>query len=850
MWEDELLKRNIAVTTGKTKTVDLPIVEDDEEDCIKIWHDVFTSSIIYGRSAGSYNPFPKGPPSYKELAKYGNDFWCRLRDGKFDIEADNFGDHLEILMSIQTEEKDIEFSIGVYLYADEDRDLIEFGIFDKSRNPIYENLQEGLLYDFYMKNKIVSKSDFASYILELYRIVKRGSSGSVTFPSNLYDKMKLITSWYDKRQQDYFMKSQITTTTGKTKTIDTPLVEDDEQDCIEEWLNFFKTLPVNVDITRSQMETYGEEYWCKLKESHLGYRASNQTEMEYAHFGIHIDKDSFLTSYYEHTPLALDWSFGFETVSLVIKEFNYEPPMRFDGFPSEKLTFVENFLIRSKENAEIQLQNIYNTYTKFMTFIRKNGGTVRIWQDNMWDEFIDSILSDFVTKSLVSRTKGKTKTVDLPIVEDDDEDCVQQWVDFMNDLLTEESVSREDLLKYGDNDFWCKMKTLEAVTFDAGWDKAKQETGIIGIKYTLDYSSYLFIGVKLDSIGLDESTFSTFIQLSVGGDRKPSYQVVSEKVPFKPNLKQYTEEGRKWYTSRLYKDGWLYEGWWKETAGIRKHPSSDFLEFINETMSFLHTNAKSFLTTQDKALEAELLFIIHWDEWIFEKNYEFNDERFIKSLVTTTTGKTKTVDQPLVEDDNSCREELAKIINEYFELGTKYIKTSKPNVTLIDLSEEDCCIILELIKTGGKHGYKTDRKGEVNKRNIIISSYAGGENILIRLYWAFTASIDFTDRPFYSTMGFEVVYIGDRASELRRRYAYSGPFDYTNIEYNINWRNSNVPPFVNLDNASKVWGKWISFSRNIHQFLKDLGWSPVTVMDDVADDVYDWVGFMGNNKYI
>ena len=31
-WET-LLKRNIAVTTGKTKTVDLPIVEDEDENC-------------------------------------------------------------------------------------------------------------------------------------------------------------------------------------------------------------------------------------------------------------------------------------------------------------------------------------------------------------------------------------------------------------------------------------------------------------------------------------------------------------------------------------------------------------------------------------------------------------------------------------------------------------------------------------------------------------------------------------------------------------------------------------------------------------------------------------------------
>ena len=32
-WET-LLKRNIAVTTGKTKTVDIPLIEDDE-DCFE-----------------------------------------------------------------------------------------------------------------------------------------------------------------------------------------------------------------------------------------------------------------------------------------------------------------------------------------------------------------------------------------------------------------------------------------------------------------------------------------------------------------------------------------------------------------------------------------------------------------------------------------------------------------------------------------------------------------------------------------------------------------------------------------------------------------------------------------------
>ena len=179
------------------------------------------------------------------------------------------------------------------------------------------------------------------------------------------------------------------------------------------------------------------------------------------------------------------------------------------------------------------------------------------------------------------------------------------------------------------------MKTLEAVTFDAGW--GDRGAGIVGVKYRLNYSSYLFIGVKLDTWQSKDPTFSQFIQLSVGGDGRPSYQVLSDKRPFElrfPNLNQYTEEGREWYTSRLYKDGWLYEGWWKERTGIRKHPSNDFLEYINETMDFLHNKAKSFLTTQDNALEAELLFIIHWDEWIYETNYEFNDKKFIKSLIT------------------------------------------------------------------------------------------------------------------------------------------------------------------------------------------------------------------------
>ena len=156
MWEDELLKRNIAVTTGKTKTVDSPIIEDDdEEDCIKLWYDAFNSTKVVVFDKPRYNPFPKGPPSYQQLAKYGNDFWCRLLDGNLKIDVDNFGNHLEVLLAIQTKEKDIEFSVGIYLYDDDNRDLIEFGIFDKSRNTIYENLQKSSLNDFYSTEKIV-----------------------------------------------------------------------------------------------------------------------------------------------------------------------------------------------------------------------------------------------------------------------------------------------------------------------------------------------------------------------------------------------------------------------------------------------------------------------------------------------------------------------------------------------------------------------------------------------------------------------------------------------------------------------------------------------------------------------
>ena len=659
MWEDELLKRNIAVTTGKTKTVDLPIVEDDDEkDCIKIWHDAFTSTFVNAVGKTQYNPFPKGPPSYQQLAKYGNDFWCRLLDGNLTLDVDNFGDQLKVLLSIRTKD-DLQFSIVMYLYADDNRDLIEFATFDNSRVLKYRILQKSLLNNFYSTEKIVSGSDFASFILANIRMIRKATEPKRSNLENLTDSLTLAFSWFNKRDEGYAMKS------------------------------------------------------------------------------------------------------------------------------------------------------------------------------------------DFVTKSLVSRTKGKTKTVDLPIIEDDEEDCVQQWVDFMNNLLSENSVSREDLLKHGDNDFWCKMKTLEAVTFDAGWDNNNNKSGITGIKYTMNYSTYLFIGVKLDEHTTEDykPTFSTFIQLSVGGDGKPSYQVVSEKEPFKPNLKQYTEEGREWYTSRLYKDGWLYEGWWKETAGIRKHPSSDFLEFINDTMSMLHANATGFLTTQDKALEAELSFIIHWDEWIFEKNYEFNDKRFVKSLVTTTTGKTKTVDLPLVEDDTNCRQELEQIINDFFEVGAKYLTRPNTNVSLHEIPEEICCEVLELIQTGGSRGYAVRRSGTINEKYTYINFFAGKDDLIIKFSWRFLVDIRWTKKPFESVLDFCVTNHGKMVGK-GKCYGYESPFDYTGIIYRPNWRARGEVPFLNLDNASKAFNRWVSFSRDIYQFFKNLGWSPETVMDDVANDVADWVQFM------
>lgn len=663
MWEDELLKRNIAVTTGKTKTVDLPLIEeDDEKDCIKIWHDAFTSVKVNVIGKAQYSPFPKGPPSYQQLAKYGNDFWCRLLDGNLTILVDDFGDHLEILLSMQTEEEDIEFSVGIYLYADDNRDLIEFAVFDKSRKGLkYRILQNSTLGDFYRTEKIVSGSDFASFILANIRIIRKATQKKSMNLENLTQKLSLAYSWFNKRDEGYVMKS------------------------------------------------------------------------------------------------------------------------------------------------------------------------------------------DFVTKSLVSRTKGKTKTVDLPIVEDDEEDCVQQWVDFMNDLLSKNSVSREDLLKHGDNDFWCKMKTLEAVMFDSGWNNNNNKSGITGVKYTLNYSTYLFIGVKLDEHTTEDykPTFSTFIQLSVGGDGKPSYQVVSEKEPFKPNLKQYTEEGREWYTSRLYTDLKIYEGWWKETAGIRKHPSSDFLEFINDTMSMLHANAKGFLTTQDEALAAELFFIINWDRWIFQKNYEFNDKRFVKSLVTTTTGKTKTVDLPLVEDDTNCRQELEQILNDFFEVGTKFLTRAKPNPSLHNIPEEVCCEILKCIKTGGK-GYAVKRKGEINEKFTTIDFVVGNDDVLVRFGWKFLVDVRFVTKPFKSVLYLDIAAFGKMSSA--KSYMYNSDFNYTDIIYRPNWKARGEAPFNNLDNASKLYNRWMSFSLRIYQFFKNLGWSPETVMDDVANDVADWVQFMGREQ--
>ena len=90
MWQDIL--KTINITTGKTKTVDMPIIEDEDEDCKKRWDNFIRN--IESANFDTYSWNPKFIPKHFT----DTDYCDMLRSLKLftegiDIKKEEFGEH-------------------------------------------------------------------------------------------------------------------------------------------------------------------------------------------------------------------------------------------------------------------------------------------------------------------------------------------------------------------------------------------------------------------------------------------------------------------------------------------------------------------------------------------------------------------------------------------------------------------------------------------------------------------------------------------------------------------------------------------------------------------------------------
>ena len=67
-WEEFQVKNQITVTTGKTKTVDQPLVEDDDDDCVKVFSELFNR--LSKKATPIFKSIPVIELSPNELLKY------------------------------------------------------------------------------------------------------------------------------------------------------------------------------------------------------------------------------------------------------------------------------------------------------------------------------------------------------------------------------------------------------------------------------------------------------------------------------------------------------------------------------------------------------------------------------------------------------------------------------------------------------------------------------------------------------------------------------------------------------------------------------------------------------------
>ena len=316
-WE-EVIKNQIAVTTGKTKTVDQPLVEDDDDDCVKVFSELFNR--LSKKAAPIFKSIPPIELSPSELLDMcPEEWWCSFRE-RCIIDIISKGTRSSgFTLRLGNSKGRISFNFTdlemTYMY-----DKVPFNVEFILENYVYypTNLVKAVYYlnhdsqvkiDF-SEDKWIGEEDgekvflygnvaidwtfpfldsMKEFYLDIVNTMKQFSN-SVSYGGNwvnveeyirkrlyphLYDHI-IFTAGFDNIIGTDFKKSVArTVTTGKTKTVDQPLYEEDDEDCfeyfnkeiIEPFIDLaYETMPNNTRLYyEDKLRNYfTPEQWCAL----------------------------------------------------------------------------------------------------------------------------------------------------------------------------------------------------------------------------------------------------------------------------------------------------------------------------------------------------------------------------------------------------------------------------------------------------------------------------------------------------------------------------------------------------------------------------------------------------------
>lgn len=315
-WE-EVIKNQIAVTTGKTKTVDQPLVEDEDDDCARLFSDLFNR--LSKKAAPIFKSISVLELSPSQLLNmFPEEWWCHFKDGgevKLITKTDfDFGDKIWDGFTIRIGGKNgrisfnfremqsiagwktIPFSLQVVLHNYEDNRAFYLNhdsdssiSFSRDIWIVNNNGKNAFAYGkvatdwtFPFKDSIY---EFYLDILVTMRRFGVGRGDGAWDSIDEYIRKKLYAYLYgyiiyqgnfDRIIDKDFKKSVArTVTTGKTKTVDQPLYEEPDEDCyeyfsreiIEPFVDLaFETMPndtrmFNVERIRDE---FTPEEWCAL----------------------------------------------------------------------------------------------------------------------------------------------------------------------------------------------------------------------------------------------------------------------------------------------------------------------------------------------------------------------------------------------------------------------------------------------------------------------------------------------------------------------------------------------------------------------------------------------------------